>query len=366
MTDRARPSGAVRPKAVICRTLRIFNLIHWQYHYGFRCTIRALRTRVRVVTPSNWDSAVILYRKLLVKCLFSGEDPDTKEHVVPSWLQKRMELEKENFKLPNDSFLQYKHAVVPAKSSHNTKFSEIETRISQGILKSDEVYLWALKIHVGLLARDSTLKDDIKDPKSKTIIDLRGFNYHVNIFRALYQNWSNGGTTDPSPFGSVFLLDSLTPEDHFDLVHCAYTGALGIDIGKKFIFFTFWDRGRTLKSNALTLWHEDQVFQVEKFQNTSEYLTRCHMAHRIWSCEMAYFQFRSRPNSMAMLRTPNKVAAPPYPRTPARPVDILEYVLVCKNFGLQWDLSRGNNSYTQFTTIEEALKAANVKVAINN
>ncbi|EMO3476335.1 TPA: hypothetical protein ACLG03_002600 [Pseudomonas aeruginosa] len=296
-----------------------------------------------------------------MQCLFSGEDPDTKEHVVPLWLQQRMKLGEETFNLPNDTFLQYRHAVVPAKGTHNTKFSEIETRISQGILKGEEVYLWALKIHVGLLARDSTLKDDIKNPKSETIIDLSGFGYHVNVFRTLYHNWANGGSTDPSPFGSVFILDSLTPENHFDLVHCAYTGALGIDIGKKFIFVTFWDRGRTLKSNALTLWHEDQVLRVEKLKSTSEHGAHCHLAHRIWSCEIAYFQFRSRPNSMTILKTPNKVAAPPYPIIPARPVDILEYVYVCKNFGLQRDLSKGNNSYTQFTTIEEALEAANLK-----
>lgn len=298
-----------------------------------------------------------------MKCLFSGEDPDTKEHVVPVWLQKRMKLGKETYKLPNNSFLQYRHAAVPAKSSHNKKFSEIESRISQGILKIEEVYLWALKIHVGLLAIDSNLRDDIKDPKSKTIIDLNGFGYHVNVFRTLYQNWANCGSTDPSLFGSVFILDSLTPEDHFDLVHCGYTGALGIDIGKKFIFVTFWDRGRTLKSNALTLWHEDQVLRVEKLKDTSEHGGQCHLAHRVWSCEMAYFQFRSRPNSMTILQTQNKVTAPPYPIIPARPVDVFEYVRVCKNFGLQRDLSRGNNSYTQFTTIEEALEAANLKVA---
>jgi hypothetical protein len=104
---------------------------------------------------------------LLVKCLFSGKDPDAKEHEVPLWLQKRMKLGKGIYKLPNNSLLQYRHAVVPAKSSHNTKFSEIESRISQGILKSEEVYLWVLKIYVGLLTIDLNLRDDIKDQKSK-------------------------------------------------------------------------------------------------------------------------------------------------------------------------------------------------------
>jgi hypothetical protein len=55
---------------------------------------------------------------------------------------------------------------------------------------------------------------------------------------------------------------------------------------------------------------------------------------------------------MTILKTPNKVAVPPYPIIPDRLVDVLEYVRVCKNFGLQRDLSRGKNSYTQFTTIE--------------
>lgn len=78
-----------------------------------------------------------------------------------------MKLGKGIYKLPNNSLLQYRHAVVPAKSSHNTKFSEIESRISQGILKSEEVYLWVLKIYVGLLTIDLNLRDDIKDQKSK-------------------------------------------------------------------------------------------------------------------------------------------------------------------------------------------------------
>ncbi|WXF88525.1 hypothetical protein WDV92_06470 [Pseudomonas syringae pv. atrofaciens] len=224
----------------------------------------------------------------------------------------------------------------------------------------DEVYLWALKIHVGLLARDSTLKDDIRDPNSDAIIDLRGFNYHVTIFRTLYKNWADGGITDPSPFGSVFILDSLTPETHFDLVHCSYTGALGIDIGKKFIFVTFWDRGRTLNSNAIALWNEDQVLRVERLKNTSEHEGQCMMAHRVWACEIAYFQFRSRPNSMTILKADKKVIAGPPPIIPARPVDLVEYVLVCKNFGIQRDLSEGNNSYTQFTTIDQAMRSADI------
>ena len=100
------------------------------------------------------------------KCIFTGKEADTFEHVIPSWLQSRFGLAEETMFIPNGTTLKYKHHRVPADKDANQLFGTIEDRISRGILKPEEVYLWALKIHIGCIYRDASLRFDIKDPSS--------------------------------------------------------------------------------------------------------------------------------------------------------------------------------------------------------
>lgn len=86
-------------------------------------------------------------------------------------LQSQYNLWAETLYIPNGTNLQYRYVKVPVRSSDNTKFGEIESRISQDSVDLQEVYLWALKTHIGLLFRDSRPKFPDVDATSSPVLD---------------------------------------------------------------------------------------------------------------------------------------------------------------------------------------------------
>jgi hypothetical protein len=117
--------------------------------------------------------------------MFSGETAETNEHVIPQWMQSRYNLHDQMVVIPNGTPLPYRYVKVPVASKHNAAFGNIENRISQGIYSPQEVYLWALKVHVGFLFRDATLKVDRSRQDSKTIWNIDDFSTEIEIFRTL-------------------------------------------------------------------------------------------------------------------------------------------------------------------------------------
>src|SRR5690606_38764597 len=118
-------------------------------------------------------------------CLFSGEEANTEEHVIPMWLQRRLNLGNQTLYLPNGTRLPYKNAKIPAKDTHNSDSSLLENQISQGLYEPQELYLWAYKIHLGLIYRDATLRWDIRDPNAPTIFDRNDFQSDIFLFQRL-------------------------------------------------------------------------------------------------------------------------------------------------------------------------------------
>jgi len=100
-----------------------------------------------------------------MKCIFTGKDADSSEHVIPRWLQMRLGLADQTMIIPNGTTLKYKHHRVPAETEANNRFGLIEERMSRGIFDPAEVYLWALKLHIGCVHRDASLRFDIKGPE---------------------------------------------------------------------------------------------------------------------------------------------------------------------------------------------------------
>jgi hypothetical protein len=271
-----------------------------------------------------------------MECLFSGLEANTKEHVIPGWLQKRMHLRTQSLILPNKTAIKYKNLVVPAVKSHNEKFGKIEKRISNGVFNLIEVYLWALKIHVGLLYRDSTLKTNIRNPFSKSIANLDDYEFQIRVFRTLYDCWRKNGKIEPTPFGSVFIVDSVTSSDQFDFMHCGYTGSIGIDLGKKFVLAILWDKAKTLNTNALSEWYGHRLDQLRQYKGQTSYDIYCTMALRVWACETAYFAYLHRNESMTLFQSGNTVAASPdLNQYQPKQFNDGEFSLVCKNFGLK-------------------------------
>lgn len=269
-----------------------------------------------------------------MKCLFTGQDTDSSEHVIPRWLQKRFNLEDQKVIIPNGTTLQYKHVQVPAASEPNRKFGQIENRISQGIFDPSEVYLWALKLHVGFIYRDSALKFNIRDFGAPFILDVGDFAQEILFFQLLYQNWANGGTTIPSPFGSVFVVESLNPTPQFDFMHCLTTGTVGIDIGGKFILVFLWDQGDGAQSNILDQWKGFHEPRVKAMAGDANYKNHCYFATHVWACESAYLAYRYRRPHSWIKTAKQIVLAPPLMRNSGREPNEQDYRQVCRNFGL--------------------------------
>jgi len=271
--------------------------------------------------------------------------------VIPQWLQRRFNLQEQTVYIPNGTQLKYKHARVPADSSANAKFGEIEDRISRGILNPDEVYLWALKLHIGFIYRDSSLRFDIRDPNAPFLLDVTDFQQEVWFFQELYKNWADGGTTSPSPFGSVFVVDSLNPTPQFDFMHCLVTGAIGVDIGGKFILVFLWDQSDGAHANILDHWTKYHEPRVGAMSGQEDFTSQCYMASHVWACEAAYWMYRHR-RSFSLMRTPKQITLLlPMGRAPGKPSNEQEYRQVCRNFGLDLVKYTGevSNVYRPFT-----------------
>lgn len=273
----------------------------------------------------------------MTDCLFSGEVANTDEHVIPMWLQRRLNLGNQTLYLPNGTKLPYKHARVPAKDSHNAKFAQIESRISEGLFNPQELYLWAYKIHLGLIYRDTTLRWNQRDPNAPAIFDREDFESDIFLFQSLYKAWSNSGRISPDPFGSVFVIDSLTGPDKFDLIHCLLTGTVAVDIGRKFILVLLWDQGFAAQGNALQMWNDFHLPNVASTPAGPEREFHGYLAHHAWAAEVAYFAHRHS-RSFSTISTDTQVTGVPTGRAHPLEFSESEYDRVALNLGLERDI----------------------------
>ena len=275
--------------------------------------------------------------------MFSDETADTEEHVIPRWMQSRFNLQNQLVVLPNGTTLPYRYVKVPVASKHNGTFGQIEQRISQGIYTAQEVYLWALKIHIGFIFRDATLKIDRRRPDSDTIWNIDDFTTEVEVFRMLYALWSKGGTINPNPFGSVFILDALTPEPEFDFIHCARSGTVLLQLGSKVIFVSLWDQGDGLHATLLKDWeryHKPTVAGAPEDQRQGI----GHAAHHVWACDGAYWLWRQRRGFNFVKSQDNLTLIPPVMRPKGRAPSETELSSFCLTFGLKLERYGGEVS----------------------
>lgn len=278
-----------------------------------------------------------------VKCMFSGETADSEEHVVPKWMQARFNLRDQMVVIPNGTPLPYRSVKVPVASKHNAEFGKIEGRISQGNYRPQEVYLWALKIHIGFIFRDATLKFDRRKPDSEMIWDIDDFSTEIAIFQMLYEVWSQGGNIYPEPFGSVFVLDALTPEPEFDFIHCVSSGTIFLQLGSTVIFVSLWDQGDGLQANLLEQWkryHKPTVNLAPKEARQDI----GHAAHHVWACDAAYWLWRQRRRFNFMKAENSLALIPPVLRAQGRSASEAELSRFCMTFGLKLERYGGETS----------------------
>lgn len=280
------------------------------------------------------------------ECMFSGQGADTDEHVIPKWLQRRFHLWDQELVLPNGTSLPYRQVKVPVKRSDNSRFATIETAIARGTFSAEQAYLWALKIHIGLIYRDATLRRFRAMSASPMILNVGDFASEILLFRELYDIWKSGGRTDPSPFGSVYVVDSLRGNREFDFFHCLVTGTVGVNLGDKFLVVFLWDQADGSRSNIMEIWQKHHVPSVAKALPDDRRETG-YLAHHVWACEAAYQLWRHR-RPFNLLRVGDTlILAPPLTRSQGKPLDREAYERICPSFGLRLKVFNGeiNNVY---------------------
>ena len=91
-------------------------------------------------------------------CIFCGEPANTKEHIIPRWLQKHFDLKDQRLGLWNKTEIFYSQATIPACMVCNSEdFSLIEKKVREGTATKQEYYIWALKIRYCLSIKDYLL-----------------------------------------------------------------------------------------------------------------------------------------------------------------------------------------------------------------
>lgn len=214
------------------------------------------------------------------ECIFCGQETHdyNKEHVIPDWLQKRFNLQHKSYILPNGTKYAYHNVKVPACRDHNSLFGSIESRIGNGIYDPLEVYLWALKIHIGLKIIDSNLID-YNDAEYRKVMDSDCFESDLRFFRTIFSAWKNKALIWPGLIGSVFVLDSNY--SNFHMVDSFY-GLIAIWIGKKLICVMFKDLESAFNSNALENWN--------RYVSSRE--INCFEYELSWVVELIYYSYR--------------------------------------------------------------------------
>lgn len=290
-----------------------------------------------------------------MECMFSGEVTSNEEHVIPRWMQKRYKLVNQNYHLPNGTIIKYKYAKIPVAEKHNTFFGKVEERIARGVATDQEIYIWAFKVHVGFIFRNSTLKIDIKAPASPNFWDLKGFGQEIWLFRKLYDVYYNQGVISPNPFGTVIRAKALTPSESFDFVHNMASGTMLFQLGSELIFVVLYDEGRTALSNVVSLleYHRSYIAQCP----IQERQDKAYIAQRVWACEAAYFLLRSL-KGLSFVSSPTSFTAVPAVSRPAtRPSDELELSDFCRSFGLKLEKFGGEVGHVFSNLTAEDIRA---------
>jgi hypothetical protein len=117
-------------------------------------------------------------------CFLCGEQLNsnnaTVEHVFPKWLQRRSNLWDQTLRLLNGTSIKYRQLTVPCCKNYNGLFlSKIENDMRNAIENGTEfirrrdktvIYKWVIKILYCTLYKQLSLKANLKDTSTETII----------------------------------------------------------------------------------------------------------------------------------------------------------------------------------------------------
>ncbi len=184
-------------------------------------------------------------------CIFCGNEADTKEHIVPRWLQKYFDLKDQRLGLWNNTSIQYCQTVIPACQKCNSEtFSRLEAKIRENNATEQDYYLWALKIRFCLSLKDTTLPLDQSNPNKGPLLNEEIATIsHEFVKHSFTHLEKKKFFFRPYPFGSVFIFKNPVKDNKFGLVDASHPyWALTIALPNNILLSVlFTDRGLVKK-----------------------------------------------------------------------------------------------------------------------
>ncbi len=284
-------------------------------------------------------------------CMFTGLETDSDEHVFPKWLQNRFLLWNQKLVLPNGTNLPYRMVTVPTSKLANNDFGKIENNISRGVYNKDELYLWAYKLHIGMLSKHVDLKYDRSVVDSGPILDPNDYRQDFWLFQRLFSVWKSGGNFVPSPLGSVFLVKSPFQKD-FSFIHCLLSGTIQINLGDVLLMVFLWDQGEASRTTAEKVWYRHHLPAATIASADGNSMP--YMAAQTWACEVAYWVWRHQRKLSFVSAERSFGLVPSLFPPPPKKSNEAQYALFCKTFNLTLDAYGGDNGeaahrYSNFT-----------------
>lgn len=253
-------------------------------------------------------------------CIFCSKPAETKEHIIPRWLQKHFDLENQRLGLWNNTTIFYKQAIIPAcKVCNSENFSLIEKKVREGTATKQEYYIWALKIRYCLSIKDTTLLWDRKNADSGPLLKKSLAEIGSDFITEVFANVGKKYFYRPYPFGSVFLLSNPVNDGGFGLVDIPHPyWAMTIALPEnKFLSVFFTDRGLVKKDIAKTFKKKGGLkyfFRVQPDELSAGIDTKCYfkkityqLLFRQYSLANIPYGYKVRENGIQSYRVPQKI-----------------------------------------------------------
>lgn len=256
-----------------------------------------------------------------VKCMFCGAEGDTREHVIPQWLHQMFNIKHKRVRVRNGSSVKYMHQVLPAcKHCNGVRFAEIENKIKNNSATDQELFLWALKVYVGLNIKDTGLLEERSRPEMGFVLTENEAFKGVGFASCLLSRFgSEEFRVYPSPFGSVFLHSLPSHVDSgFALCSIGYPyNVITISIGRnRLLSVILNDKGlvkKAISNSVITdtqLVEECSKFILEKNETltANSYAKLLTMHYARYKCRIKIpTGFSITKNRIAAMRIPKKV-----------------------------------------------------------
>lgn len=227
------------------------------------------------------------------QCPLCYNPADTKEHIIPKWLQEHFNLADQHFMLLNKTTMPYKNAVIPlCQQCNGNKLSHLEKRIKTGQASDQDYYLWALKIRFLYSLKDNIIPFDRKDNSKGTLLSPEEA-YHEKDFivSAINSLDAEKFYFNPNPFGSVIIFENPMADTSFGFVDIAYP-YLGLSIAlpnNKILCVLFADRGM-VKQEIRRLYRQkggDKTFLLDTITSSTKDTIKILMAKLLmWQYEI--------------------------------------------------------------------------------